>query len=505
MAGSTVCGLLGSIWPAIQVARVSPLSALSVRAKLASARVVRGLLVAGIVGVAFHLALFTLVKDAQVIFWTYVTFALPLYMVGYFCLGPATTLLVARVLGGPISSLLRLPPGILRRSVQATPYRFGFTSGAMMAGLALLVAIWTQGGAALRDWIAQLRFPDAFVVGIAMDQRTVDELRKLDFVLDTSPVSLHPVTTEVFGVRGFTSIKTFFVAFEPESFFRMTALEWIQGEPEAAKARLAQGGAVIVSREFLTASNVGVGGTWTCTDDDGNPHSFEIVGVVGSPGLEIVSNFFDVGEDFTEARVHSVFGSQKDLNEKFGVDSIGMIQIDLSDTVADEEALTIIREKLLPAGILSAGSGRAIKSEIVKFADTALVVSSSVAIFAMSVACLGVANLIIAGVQSRRFEFGVLRAVGASRGLLTRLVLAEALVVAITACALGSVMGVQGAFGGTRLNTLIWGLNLELRPPPFAIAIGCVGVVVMTLLAAGPAAILLGRQRVRELLGAMKG
>ena len=66
-------------------------------------------------------------------------------------------------------------------------------------------------------------------------------------------------------------------------------------------------------------------------------------------------------------------------------------------------------------------------------------------------------------------------------------------------------MGVQGAFGGTRLNTLIWVLDIQLRPPPFAIAMGCVGVVIMTMLAAGPAAILLGRQRVRELLGAMRG
>ncbi len=505
LAGSVVCGLLGSIWPAIQVSRVSPLAALSVRAKLPSPWLMRALLIAGLCGVAFHLALFTLVSNGQFIFWTYVTIGLPIYMVGYFCLGPPTTLAAARLLSKPISALLRIPRGLLRRSIEATPYRFGFTSGAMMAGLALLVAIWTQGGAALRDWIEKLRVPDAFVVGLAMDQRTIDELRKLDFVLDTSPVSLHPVETEAFGIKGLTSIKTFFVAFEPESFFRMTALEWFQGDPAVAQARLAQGGAVIVSREFLTASNIGVGGTWTCKDDDGESHSFEIVGVVGSPGLEIVSNFFDVGEDFTEARVHSVFGSQKDLKDIFGIDTIGMIQIDLADSIDDEEALEIIREKLLPAGILSAGSGRAIKRDIMSFAGTALVVSSSVAIFAMAVACLGVANLIIAGVQARRFEFGVLRAVGASRSLLTRLVLAEALVVALTACVLGSLMGVQGAFGGTRLNTLIWGLDLALKPPPIPILIGCIAVIIMTLAAAGPAAFSLSRQRVRELLGAMRG
>jgi putative ABC transport system permease protein len=111
-----------------------------------------------------------------------------------------------------------------------------------------------------------------------------------------------------------------------------------------------------------------------------------------------------------------------------------------------------------------------------------------------------VANLIIAGIHARRFEFGVLRAVGAQRGLLTRLILAEALIIAITAGALGTMLGLQGSWAGQRLYRLLLGLLLELRPPWALIAAGWAVVFALTLAAAWPAIWRLGRRSPRELL-----
>jgi putative ABC transport system permease protein len=120
----------------------------------------------------------------------------------------------------------------------------------------------------------------------------------------------------------------------------------------------------------------------------------------------------------------------------------------------------------------------------------------------MLVACFGVANLVIAGVHARRYEFGVLRALGALPNTLTRLILAEAIIIALAACILGTVMGLQGAFGGITLNAHIWGIDLRVKPPVLAIAIGWAFVLVMCVGAAVPTAVSLGRQRARELLAA---
>lgn len=497
--GSVVCGLGGAAWPAWRVAQLSPLEGLSLRGRAPRRGAVTWTLLAGLLGVAIMLGTVGLPSDGQTMFWGYATVGLPAMFVGYFLLGVPTVLLVAIAFGGVISRMLRLPPRVLRRTIEATPFRHGFTAGAMMAGLGLMVAIWTQGGAVLRDWIDQISFPDAFVSGLALTEESQRTLEALPFVTDTCAITLHFVETDAFGVRALQRYRTTFIAFEPEPFFRMTTLQWVQGDPAQAKRRLIEGGAVIVAREFLVAQGLGVGDTFRCVSR-GETHEFEIVGVVTSPGLDIVSKFFNIGEEYTEQAVHAVFGSRADLKERFGSDQIQLIQIALAEDVDDREAVETIRETLFTAGVLDVGSGRAIKAEIRLFVGGSLLVFSAIAMVSMLVACFGVANLIVAGIEVRRFEFGVLRAVGAQRGLLTRLVLGEALVIALAACVLGTLMGVQGSWAGQRMYAALLGLLLELRPPPLPILVGWGIVIALTLGAAAPAILALGRRPTRELL-----
>jgi putative ABC transport system permease protein len=298
--------------------------------------------------------------------------------------------------------------------------------------------------------------------------------------------------------------------FEPEAFFQLAALKWVQGDPQTALEKLKRGGAVIVAREFLVAQGLGVGQVFTCSQE-GKEHRFEIVGVVSSPGLEIVSKFFNVGEDYTDQALHAVFGSREDLKNKFfgGEPApIQLIQIQFADSVGsgqDDAALEKIRGALMGAGILDVGSGRQIKEEITRFATGTLLAISAVAFTAMLVACFGVANLIIAGIEARQFEFGVLRAVGAQRSLLTRLVLGEALIVGVTAVILGTLMGIQGSWAGQRLHAALLGISLNLRPPIVPIAAGWIITIALTLLAAWPAIWRLGKRGPRDLLATTKG
>jgi putative ABC transport system permease protein len=371
-----------------------------------------------------------------------------------------------------------------------------------------MVAIWTNGGAMLRDWLEKIEFPDAFISGIALPEEAQQRLEALPIVERTAAVTLHPIETDVFGVRALQQYRTFFIAFEPRPFFEMTRLMWIQGDPDTALARLEAGGAVIVAREFLVAQGLGLGHTFTTRGHDGSQHGFEIVGVVASPGLEVASKFFNVGETFADQAVHAIFGTREDLRRHFYMGQeppIHMIQIQFSQAgveLGEERALEQIRIELLPYGLLDAGSGRQIKEQITVFATGGLYVFSTIAALVLLIACLGVANLVIASIESRRFELGVLRAVGAQRGLLARLILGETLLVALAAGVLGTLMGIQGSWAGQRLYSLLLGLSLELRPPPVPIAVGWGVLIVLTLLAAGPAVWRLNRRTARELLSA---
>ncbi|MEM9066649.1 MAG: FtsX-like permease family protein [Planctomycetota bacterium] len=500
IVGPVIAGLLGAAWPAWRVARLSPLEGMAMRAQPASPRVVAWTAAVAFGCVGLTIAILSFPSNTQVMFWGYATVGLPSMMTGYFLLGVPAVVALAIVLGPLLDKLLGLPRGLLARSVRATPFRYGLTAGAMMAGLGLMVSIWTNGGAIMNDWLGRITFPDAFVSGVALTNESQRRLDELPYVEQTCAITLKPVEVDAFGVRALQNYKTTFIAFEPRPFFDMTAIEWVQGDPETAIPRLEQGNAVIIAREFLIARGLGVGDTFSCTHN-GVSHEFEIVGVVASPGIEIVSTFFNIGEEYTEQAVHAVFGSRDDLREKFESEAIHLIQLDLADGTDDTQAISEIRETLFDAGILDAGSGRRIKNEITRFVGGSLLASSLLAVMAMLVACFGVANVVIAGIRVRSHEFGVLRAVGAEKGLLIRLVIAEALIIALAACVLGTLIGIQGSWAGVKMYRGLLGLDLSLNPPPLPILAGWGIALALTLASATPAILSLNKKRTRELLG----
>ncbi|MDX2132750.1 MAG: ABC transporter permease [Planctomycetota bacterium] len=504
LGGAVVCGLIGAVYPAWSAARVSPLQAMAARSEPARAAGVRRVLVAGLLLAGVPLAIVTFTTDGQVRFWSYVFLGLPTLFLGYFLLAVPGLMAVTAACGPLVSRVFALPPHLLARTIRATPYRYGFTAGSMMMGLALMVSIWTQGGAVQRDWLDRLTFPDAFVTGFDLDEAARQEIERIEGVTGTCAITIHPVETDAFGVRALQTYTTAFIAFEPEAFFRMVNPVWVQGDRDTATRRLNEGGAVIVAKEFMIAKGMGVGDTFVCREE-GNEHRFEIVGVVTSPGLEVVSQFFAVGENFADQSVHAVFGSRSDLRERFGVDAVHLVQVELADDADDERVLGEIRTRLADAGILDVGSGRQVKDAIRTFVKGGLLAFSLIAVVAMIIAGLGVANLIIAGVTARQFEFGVLRAVGAHKHLVTRLVLGEAALVGLTAAFVGTIMGLQGVYAVQRIDQLLLGVELRLRPPPGPIAMGWGITLAMTLLAAAPAVLALARKGPRELLAAMKG
>ncbi|MBX9735823.1 MAG: FtsX-like permease family protein, partial [Phycisphaerales bacterium] len=547
LGGSIMSGVIGGLWPAVAASRVSPLEGLSVRSRPITAKWFWLSLLIGLVLLGVHAIVVGATSNAGSTFWLYVFIGVPCLMAGYFMISVPVTRLVAHVGSGPISGMIGLPGRMLSGTLKATPYRHGYTAGAMMLGLALMVSIWTNGRAVLRDWLDQLEVPDAFAVGLfAYPEETLAKIRAVDGIKSATPISLLPVdlpANKAQGVQGLNKFQTSFIGFEPSDFFSMTALKWEMPTDapgiERAKRRLGEGGAIIVSREFLVNRDIPLGGMIEITSGD-KKAMFEVVGVVRSPGLDVVSKFYSVGEGMNDQAVNSVFGSREDLKKHFNFTAWNLIQMAFTDEVkarAEEtpratltgagkanaagstgasnvratgaargpDAVLKDVRSLLGLGILEIGSALEIKNKIREVISGTLLVASVVAIGAMVISCFAVANLIIAGIQARQFEFGVLRAVGAPRWLLGRLVIGEALVIGIAACVLGTAMGIQGAWGGQKLYQVTVGIVVQLRPPWVAIGAGCGAVLLITLLATLPAAMRLVGRPPRALLGAMKG
>src|SRR5204862_7549478 len=138
--------------------------------------------------------------------------------------------IVTFLLSGVVTKLLRLPRGMLRRSILTTPFRNGFTAGALMVGIAILVANWSEALTLLNDWIGTIKFADGFAfrsTGIPPDQQQA--IAALPFVTDSVPIGYMPVKVidrQIFGVQGLAPPSVTCVGFNPDQFFSMNAVTW---------------------------------------------------------------------------------------------------------------------------------------------------------------------------------------------------------------------------------------------------------------------------------------
>jgi putative ABC transport system permease protein len=89
----------------------------------------------------------------------------------------------------------------------------------------------------------------------------------------------------------------------------------------------------------------------------------------------------------------------------------------------------------------------------------------------------------MAGIRTRRWQFGVLRSIGLTRSQLLRLVLAEAALLGMVACALGLTAGGVLAVDAHALQIRLIGYNPPIEVPWTMIALG-VGVVMFIALGA---------------------
>jgi putative ABC transport system permease protein len=501
VVGSLLAGLLGALFPAWRASRTSPARGIAVASRPAT---VRGLVMCAGLGVLLLAVQFAsmLPADEQSRFWWWMGFGLPLVHVAYFLLAVPIMLAVTMLIGPTTARTLATPPRLLTQSLRATPFRHGFTAGALMVAMSCLVSTWSSGASLLDDWLGKIRFADGFVfrtTGISKrEQQAIAAIPAIERVCPIGYLPLRIAGDEALGVRGIDSQDVVCVGFDPDIFFSMNAVNWIEGEAATAIARLREGDAIIVAQEFLTAKGLGVGDRLDLASGRVE-RSFEIVGVVQSPGLDIATQLFGIRSAYMTFALSCVFMDFKAVATHFHSTDAYMMQVDLVDAVLDEEVEHAVSEA---APGVRFHSGREIVRRVREIAAAALSVYSVIAFGALVVACLGVANILIAGIHSRRFEFGVIRAVGAHRWTLTRLILAEAALLAIGGALTGALLGLHIAVMTTRQYRDLIGLPLHARIPWGPIAIGLAVMLLMTGLAALPAALRLGRTAPRELLAA---
>src|SRR6185503_1678789 len=152
-----------------------------------------------------------------------------------------------------------------------------------------------------------------------------------------------------------------------------------------------------------------------------------------------------IRSQYMEYSISAVFIDFETMKRDFDYRDVVMLQINLAKEMDDKEVIRRIAE--IAPGV-SYNSGRWILKTINDVAAGLLAVQSTIAFAALMLACLGAGNVILANIHARRYEFGVLRAVGGHRGVLVRLILGEAAVLALTGAIVGTALGIHLAWVG---------------------------------------------------------
>jgi putative ABC transport system permease protein len=427
--------ILAAIEPALRAARISPFEAMRARFDLPSARAGR----LGWIALVFVLvAVLALVAWPPAIAGAGAQRALLVYAVLLVAtlLTPFFMRPMARLLGLPVSLVLRLEERLARGSLARDRSRTALTLGSLVVGLAMVVALGWSAQAARAS-------ANAWLQGVIPGDEVVSSIRPIG-----PDEGIQEALAQQPGVARVTPIGTFDVAYRG---FRLDAaavvgadmladgrLTTVTGDRSAALSGLDAGGTVILPEAIARRLGLEVGNTMSLLLAKGGQLDLRVTAVV-------------------ERSIPATSGEAILVSWRDATDALGLVGADAYAVRFTPGASQSDRDNLSATATqyaLEASPIAKIQGAVNDALSRVFGLFDVLAIIAVIVAALGIVNTLTMSVLERVRELGVLRAIGMSRRQAFRMVVVEAWVLGIVGVVLGAVVGVgvgvvMLAMGGT--------------------------------------------------------
>ena len=368
---------------------------------------------------------------------------------GYALLTPAAARTIGFIGVAIMAPVIRVRRQLLTDQVGRASWRSGVICCGLMVGLSLIVCTVVHTESIVAGWDFPKDLAEAFVwTTVPVPPATAEKIKRVPGVKEFTLVN--DIECDLEGNRSEWQewVKPVFAAGDLESFLHIVNIGFVEGNREDAIARLQRGSAVLITPEYASSRNTGLGDNITVSVA-GRSHTFEVAGIVESPALDIAATFFNATGHLTLASVGAVLGTFEDAKRYFGVEgyTLVLLNFDLPDTpppdnwdgsklrdrqtigqfrlidpkqMTNDELWRWSREVAVLNQVRTAigrrsvvqGSIRELKRAIDRDLRLATALFASIPVVAMLVAALGVANLMMANVTSRSRQIAVLRAIG---------------------------------------------------------------------------------------------
>ncbi len=314
-------------------------------------------------------------------------------------------------------------------TLAATPGRTAVAAGALMTALAMMVSVVVMVGSfreTVGRWIHATITADLYVspasrpaVGPSAsfaDGRIAERIAAVPGVAAVDRYRQTPI--EYRGQAILLSARDLGIVRD------RSALQFTRGNAQEILARLSRGEGIALSEVLANRLKVRPGDTLDVPTADGR-ELFSIVAV-----------FYDYATDGGR-----VLMDRSLWQRHWRDDRITALAVYLDPGAAPESVRAAIESAVAPAQRVSIVSNRGLKAEVLEVFDQTFAITRALDLVAMMVAALGVASTVLAIVLERRREIGVIRALGASRAQVRRVVVWEAALIGLLGAALGLVVG----------------------------------------------------------------
>jgi putative ABC transport system permease protein len=356
-------------------------------------------------------------------------------LVGLVLVAPELVAPISNLFGRLIDVLFRTEGSIARSNMQRQPSRAATTAAAIMISLAIIIAALGVLASVFAGFLGYLDKSTSgadyvmIPANLILTQGNVGASEDFINAVEDVPGVTTVATMRV--ARGeVDDVPAQFIGIDPVDYPKVASFEFSEGD-DADIARLGDGRYLIANGVFAAQNGVTTG---------------QKVRVTTANGVKTYE-FVAVGNDYLNAKLSTVYTSQQNLTDDFGVESNVAVLADSSTpggTPAIQRDLDRLVADYPQMALYNTNEFIQIQEDL--FAQYMVLFYVLIAMLAIP-SLLALLNNLAMSVIARTREIGMLRAVGSTRKQVRRMVLAESLLLASVGVVFGVVGGVILGYG----------------------------------------------------------
>ena len=456
---------------------------------------------------------------------------LPTQILGLVLLTPAVVLFVEKFFSPLIAKLLCVEKNLLKNQLSANLWRTLGTAVALSVGLGMYSFLEISGYSMLVPYVYSDKLPNTLAAilpkGLPLNQiETVKNLNGIDkdnFLPIALEQPLFPpeevqrlLDCGLSEMQAKAGIVIFGLdiekAFEEKTAARKRFVDvnLVEGTWDDALAKLNTGGRYcIIPESFAFRARLHIGDKVQLTGSHNNIE-YEVCSIATIPGWLWMAKLSGVRKHGYRSGA-MMFAPYETVKNDFKIDDAAYFWFDRVGNVSDAELESELQKlaeneqgtSSISRPMVKVSSRNYLNNQVGDRADEVIQAAAKIPLILLMISSLAMMGTVAASIRARRFELGVLRCLGITRFGLVRLILAEALLIAVSAVIISTAFGIIGAWcfiGLMRYVAFFGSFISPLTIPWYYLSLGFAATLFLCGLAAVLPAITAGRKQPSDLV-----